>query len=134
MLSARLTICFFFFLLIRRPPRSTRTDTPFPATTLFRSACRCRSRCVSTAACSSSSRPTSSDARPGTSIACPSVTGMASRSSSKSEEHTSELQSLKRISYAVFCLKKKKHTKDKKKTTINTNKQGHHEHESQHQT
>src|SRR3546814_6178301 len=79
--------------MIRRPPRSTRTDTLFPYTTLFRSrkACASRSRA----------------------IALPSVLTIASWPiSSRSEEHTSELQSLMRISYAVFCLKKKK-----KKTT-----------------
>src|SRR3546814_5300597 len=76
--------------MIRRPPRSTRTDTLFPYTTLFRStpphgsawcaACGCgfrRPRC----------HPW--------------------HCASRSEEHTSELQSLMRISYAVFCLKKK---------------------------
>src|SRR3546814_2964276 len=81
--------------MIRRPPRSTRTDTLFPYTTLFRSAASSpaspRSRRRSSASASSS--PTSAPR------------GTASRS----EEHTSELQSLMRISYAVFCLKKKKH-------------------------
>src|SRR3546814_1609783 len=89
--------------MIRRPPRSTRTDTLFPYTTLFRS-CRPpprhpRSRRLHpwrSAPCSgrSSTRPRGrSPSRPGR---------------SRSEEHTSELQSLMRISYAVFCLKKKK--------------------------
>src|SRR3546814_11451597 len=82
----------FFFLMIRRPPRSTRTDTLFPYTTLFRSAdCGTAATAtnVSTAiGCSTASRCTDRQAR--------------------SEEHTSELQSLMRISYAVFCLKKKK--------------------------
>src|SRR3546814_12560993 len=77
---------FFFFLMIRRPPRSTRTDTLFPYTTLFRSARWCCS-CKATGPYRSSW----SNARP-----------------TRSEEHTSELQSLMRISYAVFCLKKKK--------------------------
>src|SRR3546814_2073452 len=77
--------------MIRRPPRSTRTDTLFPYTTLFRSA--------------PSPRPAQSPPRP---------TKAAWRSAGRraafvrSEEHTSELQSLMRISYAVFCLKKKK--------------------------
>src|SRR3546814_15114431 len=83
----------FFFLMIRRPPRSTRTDTLFPYTTLFRSSFfvaievalivrrRLRQLCR---------RP---------------------HRHSRSEEHTSELQSLMRISYAVFCLKKKKKKK-----------------------
>src|SRR3546814_3076914 len=74
----------FFFLMIRRPPRSTRTDTLFPYTTLFRSiqSYPCQSyRCF------------------------PSMSSFVR--ASRSEEHTSELQSLMRISYAVFCLKKK---------------------------
>src|SRR3546814_14722795 len=95
-------LCYFFFLMRRRPPRSTRTDTLFPYTTLFRS---------------------SGD--DGLVIAVPvhddgqdqgrqadsfddgdesDVAEIAHRS----EEHTSELQSLMRSSYAVFCLKKKK--------------------------
>src|SRR3546814_10883643 len=85
-LSLTLTSCwFFFFLMIRRPPRSTRTDTLFPYTTLFRSP----------AGLHASNRSSRSwRDRP----AWP----------PRSEEHTSELQSLMRISYAVFCLKKKK--------------------------
>src|SRR3546814_11968060 len=82
-----------FFLMIRRPPRSTRTDTLFPYTTLFRS--------------SSPPRSNASAAR----SACCSAAGTRSpstKSATRSEEHTSELQSLMRISYAVFCLKKKK--------------------------
>src|SRR3546814_3440619 len=79
--------------MIRPPPRSTRTDTLFPYTTLFRS---------------SSSPPSSSAplslACPGTTRSRPSIVSGRHRS----EEHTSELQSLMRISYAVFCLKKKK--------------------------
>src|SRR3546814_5729027 len=81
--------------MIRRPPRSTRTDTLFPYTTLFRSACL------------------------GLDIQCDPV-HVATRPYTRhrlrdrfdrSEEHTSELQSLMRISYAVFCLKKKTKTK-----------------------
>src|SRR3546814_16286013 len=89
-------VVFFFFLMIRRPPRSTRTDTLFPYTTLFRSPAWQPASVSTPAPCSSPS-------------AFPSTpTGSAPRS----EEHTSELQSLMRISYAVFCLKKKKqHTK-----------------------
>src|SRR3546814_12592050 len=99
----------FFFLMIRRPPRSTRTDTLFPYTTLFRShgdpglpdggAC-CMLRCGSLRA-------------PGTK-AWGAFASMKNailkerRPGERSEEHTSELQSLMRISYAVFCLKKKK--------------------------
>src|ERR1043165_10173396 len=69
---------FFFFLMIRRPPRSTL----FPYTTLFRSVCSCLAYCGRDA----SHTP----------------------ESERSEEHTSELQSRGLISYAVFCLKKKK--------------------------
>src|SRR3546814_11615443 len=83
----------FFFLMIRRPPRSTRTDTLFPYTTLFRSALH--------AFCKRSFRLCSSS--PGNFA--------LHRCLRRSEEHTSELQSLMRISYAVFCLKKKKKTK-----------------------
>src|SRR3546814_5031827 len=74
--------------MIRRPPRSTRTDTLFPYTTLFRSALKA--------------------------IGVAGVVGDGAEiehhpfSAPRSEEHTSELQSLMRISYAVFCVKKKK--------------------------
>src|SRR3546814_3872953 len=78
--------------MIRRPPRSTRTDTLFPYTTLFRSPWN----------------------GAGASAFAPSAYGLFRRNAkladafwSRSEEHTSELQSLMRISYAVFCLKKK---------------------------
>src|SRR3546814_9285379 len=80
------------FLMIRRPPRSTRTDTLFPYTTLFRSQSsliwpdefgRFRSDRFGASNC-------------------------RQRTFARSEEHTSELQSLMRISYAVFCLKTKK--------------------------
>src|SRR3546814_14761458 len=83
---------FFFFLMIRRPPRSTRTDTLFPYTTLFRSG-------------------------EGAAVVAPAsatdVVGVvgAGLAACRSEEHTSELQSLMRISYAVFCLKKKNYIK-----------------------
>src|SRR3546814_2711588 len=78
--------------MIRRPPRSTRTDTLFPYTTLFRSKPD-----------DTPSRKAASGAR-STSFSSSSFGGGVGRS----EEHTSELQSLMRISYAVFCLKKKK--------------------------
>src|SRR3546814_9819025 len=83
--------------MIRRPPRSTRTDTLFPYTTLFRSP---RNPCSASAR----SRPSSSP-RSRASASTPSP-----RRTLRSEEHTSELQSLMRISYAVFCLKKKNTT------------------------
>src|SRR3546814_11374981 len=91
-----------FVLMIRRPPRSTRTDTLFPYTTLFRSTAfnlvallfvfgapmiiAFKIFLAKTTASRRSDRP----------------------GATRSEEHTSELQSLMRISYAVFCLKKKK--------------------------
>src|SRR5213596_3912263 len=83
-----LNIVFFFLLMIRPPPRSTQDRTLFPYTTLFRSP---RSR-----------------APP---AGCPAGAGRATRSW-RSEEHTSELQSHGLISYAVFCLKKKKRYED----------------------
>src|SRR3546814_1997687 len=98
--------------MIRRPPRSTRTDTLFPYTTLFRS--RFRSSIVS-APRRKSARLTSSS-RPGRARrkVNPRFRPNAWR---RSEEHTSELQSLMRISYAVFCLKKKNKKKKKYNTT-----------------
>src|SRR3546814_1112855 len=91
-----------FFLLIRRPPRSTRTDTLFPYTTLFRSARLCRSvPCGRDRGARPRDDPRHAAAHP------PAVLP-AERSDLRSEEHTSELQSLMRISYAVFCLKKQK--------------------------
>src|SRR3546814_10329227 len=105
-------IVVFFFLMIRRPPRSTRTDTLFPYTTLFRSrpgesSCtHIRPRqCLPETKGLGSSHPRDRYgrlARPGR--VCPAKV----RAVTRSEEHTSELQSLMRISYAVFCLKKKK--------------------------
>src|SRR3546814_3162333 len=77
-----------FFLMIRRPPRSTRTDTLFPYTTLFRSPVVAAGGNLS--------------------AAFKAQRIWDSKQPMRSEEHTSELQSLMRISYAVFCLKKKK--------------------------
>src|SRR3546814_9282676 len=112
--------------MIRRPPRSTRTDTPFPYTTLFRS----RAQPQDPEKVASTIRP---DYSLGSHVAALGLTfstpamgadfaegvfvgehGSWNRSVPvgykvvRSEEHTSELQSLMRISYAVFCLKKKK--------------------------
>src|SRR3546814_2192959 len=97
----------FFFLMIRRPPRSTRTDTLFPYTTLFRSNGG-RPGVAVTKAPSAVRSPTAWM----TAVSAPAVnprTGVTppKLTVSRSEEHTSELQSLMRISYAVFCLKKK---------------------------
>src|SRR3546814_6132272 len=109
--------------MIPRPPRSTRTDTLFPYTTLFRSSA------ASTAY--KLGQETSGSASVGAGIG-----GMASaakgaatnsmknafglRAADRSEEHTSELQSLMRISYAVFCLKKKKHLPTLRSLTTHT--------------
>src|SRR3546814_20734654 len=85
-----------FFLMIRRPPRSTRTDTLFPYTTLFRSP-GTRMPCIGSRLAARSS------SRSNISASSQRILTLTRRS----EEHTSELQSLMRISYAVFCLKKK---------------------------
>src|SRR3546814_7063191 len=89
--------------MIRRPPRSTRTDTLFPYTTLFRSAKK-TGRPWEIGKAFEHSAPCS-DLVPASEI------GHPAQGAIRSEEHTSELQSLMRISYAVFCLKKKKHNK-----------------------
>src|SRR3546814_10544809 len=103
--------------MIRRPPRSTRTDTLVPYTTLFRSIDRQRHRqCQSVFHPCTSGIPADRDAldpadrrisqRRRSLLRDQVPRGIVSRG--RSEEHTSELQSLMRISYAVFCLKKKK--------------------------
>src|SRR3546814_8105613 len=92
--------------MIRRPPRSTRTDTLFPYTTLFRSR---RLRQHADERC---------NADPARQKDCRALVFCRQRQRARrSEEHTSELQSLMRTSYAVFCLKKKK----KYKTNRNPN-------------
>src|SRR3546814_5780274 len=104
--------------MLRRLPRSTRTDTPFPDTTLFRSVeasiVGARSRGVST------SLDTNGFVLFGATLRLARlIPASAARTAPlttprcgwiRSEEHTSELQSLMRISYAVFCLKKKSKT------------------------
>src|SRR3546814_2719322 len=96
-------IATFFFLMIRRPPRSTRTDTLFPYTTLFRSegAARPGNRPFRLQQCRSSGGRAQGRHR-----RCPGPADPGPPAGRRSEEHTSELQSLMRISYAVFCLKK----------------------------
>src|SRR3546814_18895461 len=100
-INASVCVSFIFFLMIRRPPRSTRTDTLFPYTTLFRSL-----------------EPLHQDAFAEFEFGAhrsilPDRRGVGQVQKTfatpqhRSEEHTSELQSLMRISYAVFCLKKK---------------------------
>src|SRR3546814_4908999 len=113
---------FFFILMIRRPPRSTRTDTLFPYTTLFRSAIQ--------GTAYYQNDETGDVEFTSYAVALKGIFAPIVRENSKflvsleagyteaeeegrSEEHTSELQSLMRISYAVFCLKKKNNTKDK---------------------
>src|SRR3546814_1413968 len=121
---------FVFFLMIRRPPRSTRTDTLFPYTTLFRSY---RGQHQGYGPCPSCRRTRSprqdpsrsdQDRREQLSRGVGSLLRVGPysyrsgsrdwsarrglRTPGRSEEHTSELQSLMRISYAVFCLQKKK--------------------------
>src|SRR3546814_17091317 len=98
-----------FFLMIRRPPRSTRTDTLFPYTTLFRAVAE--GRAGADRRLCPGFRPDAGQCRTGrrgkpfkVDIE-PSTKNWMRR---RSEEHTSELQSLMSISYAVFCLKKKK--------------------------
>src|SRR3546814_5180628 len=116
----------FFFLMIRRPPRSTRTDTLFPYTTLFRS-----HPAVAAAQAAAHQRESQhpvalgatggGDQQPDRHVDADQHPrgerriGRTGAANPRSEEHTSELQSLTRISYAVFCLKKKN------KTTHTTN-------------
>src|SRR3546814_10739495 len=101
--------------MIRRPPRSTRTDTLFPYTTLFRSARRHAGTFIAARAGRALPDPsaTQSGAVAGAATASQ---GILPPRGVRSEEHTSELQSLMRISYAVFCLKKKKHNTTKLRT------------------
>src|SRR3546814_4651969 len=105
--------------MIRRPPRSTRTDTLFPYTTLFRSSTGVDREHMHalTIQLSTQRFPKMRDPRLDRCVGC--VEGYSHESNARghvhdhairSEEHTSELQSLMRISYAVFCLKKKKST------------------------
>src|SRR3546814_7460931 len=113
-------ISFFFFLMIRRPPRSTRTDTLFPYTTLFRSIEKTGRKAIALPGDISSEDfcvdlvKNTADALDGLDIVCNVAGKQVAKSNirERSEEHTSELQSLMRISYAVFCLKKKKLTHD----------------------
>src|SRR3546814_2528262 len=97
--------------MIRRPPRSTRTDTLFPYTTLFRSNPvdqLLRLRRIAAISASSSLSLTRSASTVRTAWITVEWSRPPKRRPIRSEEHTSELQSLMRISYAVFCLKKKK--------------------------
>src|SRR3546814_3139666 len=118
-------VVFFFFLMIRRPPRSTRTDTLFPYTTLFRSDVEFGGQLFAELALAGGD--------PAREVERWQKQGDQQRQGrldrerrenrrqppDRSEEHTSELQSLMRISYAVFCLKKK--TKTQTTTTKHEN-------------
>src|SRR3546814_2742596 len=118
------TCCLFFCLMIRRPPRSTRTDTLFPYTTLFRSQ-------------HALLRPGEVGARADLAVfsgharlwievahlVVEQESGTGHGDLREIGRATSELQSLMRISYAVFCLKKKKKELKKNERTTNTTKQ-----------
>src|SRR3546814_7909347 len=106
--------------MIRRPPRSTRPDTLFPYTTLFRSHAAGTRRHAELPRARCARRRVAARTRPaGSHVGAAVRVAGADRGNvdrhqqrvQRSEEHTSELQSLMRISYAVFCLKKKKKTK-----------------------
>src|SRR3546814_8703596 len=120
--------------MIRRPPRSTRTDTLFPYTTLFRSREIAQEVQISHDAVGGRGQE---DARDRHLVTAETRSdgviverqqrieltgGRVSPRSSRSEEHTSELQSLMRISYAVFCLKKTKKNQTQS-TSHSVNKQ-----------
>src|SRR3546814_15590000 len=99
---------YFVFLMTRRPPRSTRTDTRFPYTTLFRSlGWRYRRAHDHQEVLGGMKSGTDWTKVKQTRLSRWKFLGWTA-GSARSEEHTSELQSLMRISYAVFCLKKKK--------------------------
>src|SRR3546814_13496588 len=98
-------------LMIRRPPRSTRTDTLFPYTTLFRSRRGTRGgRHDSLSMAPRRVRPGHGGLHAAARTGRDPVLERRRARRTRSEEHTSELQSLMRISYAVFCLKKQKRT------------------------
>src|SRR3546814_1800770 len=98
--------------MIRRPPRSTRTDTLFPYTTLFRSA-----GCPQDGGQEADREEDCGPQDDGSQAGCSQEPGPQD---GRSEEHTSELQSLMRNSYAVFCLKKKKQTQTRRQTVKST--------------
>src|SRR3546814_6478622 len=101
--------------MIRRPPRSTRTDTLFPYTTLFRSTAKAIALTSGLPVVAVPTTYAGSEVTP--------VWGITenARKTTRSEEHTSELQSLMRISYAVFCLKKKTEKDTRGRDTLKTN-------------
>src|SRR3546814_2089054 len=112
--------------MIRRPPRSTRTDTLFPYTTLFRSIQH--AQClfdVSFIHIADGHHPRTRIFKMSASHAPHTDHSFGKLVAGRSEEHTSELQSLMRISYAVFCLKKKQ-----KQTTVNNTYTVNHNHQT----
>src|SRR3546814_12209068 len=111
--SIFLLVCFFFFLMIRRPPRSTRTDTLFPYTTLFRST---YNRTNHHNFHVHGFKEEGTTTTPFDMVVLNDLDRF--HLVMRSEEHTSELQSLMRISYAVFCLKKKNNKTKTKTTTV----------------
>src|SRR3546814_2129675 len=96
--------------MIRRPPRSTRTDTLFPYTTLFRSRVSRYAAAVDSTDLAFAGAAQQARMLADGTITAPALLDVYLDRIARSEEHTSELQSLMRISYAVFCLKKKKPT------------------------
>src|SRR3546814_4417276 len=111
--------------MIRRPPRSTRTDTLFPYTTLFRSADKNTSSMPTTDTSAGTDSPASRKPaiKPSAIMSLTATTPVG-----RSEEHTSELQSLMRISYAVFCLKKKNNTTKNNANALNKQHNNHTKH------
>src|SRR3546814_7092106 len=121
-----------FFLIIRRPPRSTRTDTLFPYTTLFRSGAAASSAAsgwtrfvviLNTGRCLAA-WPDMIAAAPETRLRAGARCWIVAAPGARSEEHTSELQSLMRNLYAVFCLQKKKNTDKHHLHSVRTHKSG----------
>src|SRR3546814_1760379 len=107
--------------MIRRPPISTRTDTLFPYTTLFRSIYGCDD-CLAVCPWNKFAEEAARHRAflPRAELAAPRLDELLALDD-RSEEHTSELQSLMRISYAVFCLKKNKKPSHQQTTTSHNN-------------
>src|SRR3546814_8886320 len=121
--------------MIRRPPRSTRTDTLFPYTTLFRSTQGYPGARLLVQDYPIGPQgvhaPVPDERRRAPQARLGPVRGTDRRTGPRSEEHTSELQSLMRISYAVFCLKKKTNTREYLTQPATHNKQPQYRHQQQ---